>query len=265
MARLLDGTTVYGTVYANTGTLLYPITTTSNTTTVATTAFVKSYGGFRGQIVITTAGTGATGTIPSFGISKLKVTVVGGGGAGGGSSAAVGACGGGGGGGGISTKYLTTASGYFDGLTYTYTIGTAATGASGANGNNGVASSFALAGTTITAGGGVGGAFGNGAVSGAGGAGVTAGTGGDINLPGQPGQNSAYVSVTLGASCSGGGGGGLWGTGGAVGKIGSGTGNVAGTAGGVNTGGGGSGSIGATTPTAGTGGAGGIGIIIIEF
>ena len=235
---------------------------TDNGTAVASTAFVRLYGGFQNMVILT-SGTGATGTIPT-GISKIKVTMIGGGGAGGGGSAAIGDAGAGGGSGSISVAYLVSAS--LSGATYTYTVGTAGAGASGAVGGNGGASSFSVLSNTFTAQGGTGGALGA-AVSTpyAGGAGGTAGsvTAGTYTatqfLVGTPG-GSSWGTAAAGTCVGGMGAPGLFGQGAGRGAVGA---TVA-TAATANTGAGGGGSA-STTAAATTGGNGGSGVIILEY
>lgn len=98
----------------------------------------------------------------------------------------------GGGAGGYVMKWIASPA-----ASYSYAVGAlGAAGASGANaGSNGGDTTFSGTGTSITAGGGVGGA-GRTGVGGSnmfnGGAGGTA-TGGDLNVPGQPGGNSGVL------------------------------------------------------------------------
>lgn len=237
----------------------YSIASTDDTATLATTAWIRDYGGFQGMTVLT-SGSGLTGNVPT-GINKIKVTVIGGGGAGGGNPATVGVAGSGGGAGGMGIKYYTGVAG----LQYTYTVGGGGTGASNAVGGNGSDSTFLLNGVTVTAKGGTGGPVGIAATNTVGGAGGVAGTGGDINIPGAPGAAANYHSATAGQSSSGNGGPSHLG-GGALGVRSAAVGSLAGNNGVANTGGGGSGSVGgAATATVGTGGNGGSGIIIIEY
>jgi hypothetical protein len=261
------GTTSTNLVFSTSPTLTTPSLaatpgSTDNGTAVASTAFVRLYGGFQNMVVLT-SGSGATGTIPT-GISKIKVTMIGGGGAGGGGAAAIGDAGAGGGSGAMSIAYLVSAS--LSGATYTYTVGTAGAGASGAVGGNGGASSFSVLSNTFTAPGGTGGALGA-AVSTpyAGGAGGTAGsvTAGAYTstqfLVGTAGGFS-WGTAAAGTCVGGMGGSGLFGQGAGRGAVGA---TVA-TAATANTGAGGGGSA-STTAAATTGGNGGSGVIIIEY
>lgn len=237
-----------GSVLVNTA-----ITSDKNDTTVASTAWVRSYGGFQGQVVLT-SGTGATGTIPA-GIRKIKVTVVGAGGAGGGAATAGGA-GSGGGSGAVVTRYYTGALG---GLSYTYTVGVGGTGVSGGAGNAGGLSSFTLSGTTITANGGSGGLLGGVASTPySGGSGGTIGVAGDINLIGSSGGlslgSAAQTTAFGGAGASG-----FMGMGAGKGAAGA----SAPTAGAANTGAGGGGNTSSGATTAGSNG--GSGLVIVEY
>jgi hypothetical protein len=204
-------------------------------------------------VVVLTSGSAATYTTPA-GCRAIRVRCVGGGGAGGGASS-VASSGGGGGGGGSGSyceKVFSPPS-----ATYTYTIGAGGTaGTAGANaGNNGADTTFG----TLTAKGGTGGAGCTSAVAtrAMGGAGGVAGTGGDVNLPGEAGDNSVNTTAALVASGSGG-----------NSKLGGGANGVsaqgAGTNAVANTGGGGSGGASVSAGAAVAGGVGGSGIIVVE-
>lgn len=170
------------------------ISTTANSSQVATTNFVKTQGGFQAQVILT-SGT-STWAVPS-GVTKIKVTVIGGGGAGGGNPATVGAPGSGGGSGGLGVKYYTGVSG----LTASYSIGTGGNGVSNASGGNGLGSYFNLNSSNVIVNGGTGSTVGGAASTFiAGGAGATVGSGGDYNYPGNPGGNS--VSSAAATTCA---------------------------------------------------------------
>lgn len=237
------------------------IATTSDSTQVATTSFVRNQGGFQTFGNVHTTGTNLTGVIPVW-AEKVKVTVVGGGGAGGGTPATTGVVGAGGGSGAVSIKYFTGVGGQV----YNYNVGVGGTGASGAVGGPGMASNIKIGTTVVNAPGGAGGNLGVATTQVTGGLGGVAGTGGDINLPGAPGMNASYLSATAGQSASGAGGPGWSGGGAGVGVRTAAVGNSPGNPGTAGTGAGGSGSVGgAATATAGTGGNGGAGAVIIEW
>ena len=178
---------------------------TDNSTTLATTAFVK--GGYRLKRIFTLTSS-QTYTLTSD-IRALYVEAIGGGGGSGAlpatsSNASVS---GGGGSGGYSASWLTSPA-----ASYTVTIGGGgAAGTSGGAGGNGGATSF---GSNPIANGGGGGAAGTAAgttaASSNGGAAATAGTG-DISLGGMAGHDGVVVSGTLAAN--GGGAPGPWGGG----------------------------------------------------
>jgi hypothetical protein len=126
----------------------------TNTTQIATTAFVQTAAG-TGRLLNVQVLT-ATGTYtPTTGTNSVIVDLIGGGGAGGGTpatSSTQNAAGSGGGSGAWARGRITSG---FSGVTVT--IGGAGTGVSGANGNTGGQSSF---GALITAPGGIGGVVG---------------------------------------------------------------------------------------------------------
>jgi len=235
---------------------------TDNTTTVATTAFVRNQGGKQNQAYFTT-GTSATWTVPT-GITKAKVTVVGGGGGGGGVTAVAGAAGGGGGAGGIATAFLVNLA---PGSTVTYSVGAAGTAGTNAGGTGGTGgtSSIVIGGVTIIS-----------CAGGTGGVGSTAasqnragGSGGAVTLTGYTTANVVAITgsagfgsieTTAAATSNGGNGGaGFMGAGAGLGISGA-TGQ--GGAGATGTGAGGGGANGAS---ANTGGAGGAGAVIFEY
>jgi len=248
------GASTAGTGRFTSGTITSTVSSTSNTTDIPTTAWVRDQGGFRSQVVFTT-GT-STWTIPT-GITKIKVTVVGAGGGGGGVSAVASAAGAGGGGGGMSVSYYT---GLTPGNTLSYSVGTGGTagttagGAGGAGGNTTVSANTEII-TTLQANGGSGG---NGATTNTitvGGAGASAGSG-----PANAILMAGYLGGTAdgGRQKAGNGANGPLGGGGGQGKVSTtGAGSAA-----TNYGAGGGGALGAT---ANTGGAGSGGIIIIEY
>lgn len=237
----------------------------TNTTQVASTAFVHANGGFTSQVVFTTATAGTTTwTIPAA-TTKVKVTVVGGGGAGGGAAAAIGASGAGGGAGAIGIYYF---NGLTPGATITYGVGNGGTvGANGAVGGTGGVSNASVGGVTISAPGGIGGAAGAAAstpyAGGAGGA-IATQTGGTAaafyGAIGSAGGNS-WGTAAIGTGIGGMGAPGYEGRGAGRGKVGS---TNIGTAGGAGTGAGGGGG---NSPTAATtaGYAGGSGAVIFEY
>jgi hypothetical protein len=138
-------------------------------------------GRFLGRTILT-AVTGTFTTQAST--TKIVVKLVGGGAAGGGSPQQTGSniSGGGGGSGGYSEKLfaVTGATGY------TYGAGAGGAAASGAIGGNGGDTTFAVAGVTVTAKGGLGGQRG-GFGEQIGGDGAPVGTNGDLNAGGMPG------------------------------------------------------------------------------
>lgn len=205
------------------------------------------------SVTVLTTGSGLTYNTPA-GCKAIRVRAVGGGGAGGGCSSV--ASSGGGGGGGGSGSYCEKVFSP-PASSYTYTVGAGGTaGAAGATaGNNGADTTFG----TLTAKGGTGGGGCTAATAtrAMGGNGGVAGTGGDINLPGEAGDNSVNTTAALVASGSGG-----------NSKLGGGSNGVsaqgAGTNAGANTGGGGSGGASISAGAAVAGGVGGSGIIIVE-
>lgn len=144
---------------------------------------------------IYTSGSGATHTFDTT-CKKFRVIGVGGGGAGGGvnNNLNPGACIGGGGG----------AAGYFEalltlvGTTATYTVGAAGTGSAAANGGNGADTTFLHNSITYTAAKGLGGTAQAGGTTSAAVAGGTGGavTNGDLQVPGQDGEQGCRLSGT---------------------------------------------------------------------
>jgi hypothetical protein len=204
--------------------------------------------GIGGQ-VFTSSG---TFTIPT-GVTLLKVTVVGGGGNGGssgGSSSCQTFAGGGGGAGAIAIKYLT---GLTAGNTLTVTRGAAGGTSSVASGTQTI--------TTVTATGGSAGVAGNGG-GGGGGAGGSA-TNGDINIPGQYGQDGLF-NYSTGVCVSGLGGSTPFGFGGIQQTNYHGGANSVGAAG-TGFGSGGSGGASSNSGSSFGGGAGAGGIVIFEW
>lgn len=238
-------------------TVTTPILSTDNSTQVATTNFVRQFGGYQGAVTYTSG----TGTVDlsslGEGIQKIKVTVVGGGGAGGGSGAAIGAVGSGGGSGGVTIKYINNVTQL--GNSFTYIIGVGGTGGTGAGGT-GSTSAFILGTTSVSANGGTGGNFGVANVHVVGGSGASASTTGDINIPGTPG-NKATATAAVNTASSGEGGSNMFGGGGLPVRN---TANLPGNSGAINTGAGGSGGA-ANTAVNNNGGNGGSGIIIVEY
>lgn len=185
-----------------TGTPVAPTATFgTNTTQIATTAFVQAAAG-TGRLLNVQVLT-ATGTYtPTTGTNSVIVEIIGGGGAGGGTpatSAAQNAAGSGGGSGSWARGRLTSG---FSGVTVT--IGGGGTGVAGANGNAGGQSSF---GALITAPGGPGGIVGALNTAGVfftfGAASSSAATGGSIfNTAGNPGYStvSSYNSFVQGGA-----------------------------------------------------------------
>jgi|ERR1051326_1588807 hypothetical protein len=176
-----------------------------------------------------------TFTIPS-GVTSLEVYVTGAGGAGGGATTTTNASGTGGGGGGTAIKWLSSLT---PGNTLTVTIGTGGTGVANAVGNGGTSTTLASGTqtiTTLTGGGGAGGAN-TGNIAGGLGGGAT---NGDINLIG--GQPDA-LRLTNSGSVGGfsywgaGGNGGFNGAGSAASNCGGGGGGAGGGAGGTVAGG----------------------------
>jgi hypothetical protein len=184
-------------------------------------------------ILVLTSGSGTLASLLPEGVTSGKVTVIGGGGNGGNVSSTT-AVATGGGSGGTAIKYVTDLSSLS-----TYSVG--ATGA---------ASTFATETASITANPGTNGVAANSTAVQLGGAGGSA-TGGDINIPGERGDNCSTAS-TVG---SGKGGNSSLANGGS-GVVSSGNGNA-----GLY----GSGGSGAFKNAAGIGGVGGSGVIIIEY
>lgn len=204
------------------------------------------------SVTVLTSGSGTYNT--PAGAKALRVRLIAGGGAGGGCSS-VASSGGGGGGGGSGSyceKVLSPPA-----SSYSYAIGAGGTaGTAGATaGNNGGDTTFG----TLTAKGGTGGAGCTAAVAtrAMGGAGGIVGSNGDINLPGEAGDNSVNTTAALVASGSGG-----------NSKLGGGANGVssqgAGTSAVANSGGGGSGGASISAGAAVAGGVGGSGIIVVE-
>jgi hypothetical protein len=253
-------TSTVNTLSADTAHITSPILSTHNSTQIATTNFVRLFGGFQNTAVYTSG----TGTVDlsslGEGIEKIKVTVIGGGGAGGGSGAAAGAAGSGGGGGGTAISYITNIPA---GTTFQYTVGVGGTaGTAGANnGNNGSTSTFTISSLSISlsGNGGVGG-IGVGTIANTGRQGGAGGTavGGQINFTGSVGGTSISTALATNAV------GGIGGT--SILGVGAGEGRTAATGNGFNavnnTGAGGGGGIGATAASGGTGGSG---IIFVEW
>jgi hypothetical protein len=237
--------------------LTTPLLSTDNSTQLATTNFVRQFGGFQNAVVYTSGTASVNLSSLGAGIEKIKVTVVGGGGAGGGTAAAIGACGSGGGSGGVTIKYINDASTL--GTSFSYVIGAGGTGGTGIGGA-GEASSFTLGTVSVSANGGSGGLQGAASLPVIGGAGATASTTGHINLPGVAGIK-ASASAAINTAASGEGGGNMFGGGGVARRN---TANQAGDSGTANTGGGGSGGA-AATAAAQSGGSGGSGVVIIEY
>lgn len=251
---------IYGTANQANFTLSANAAAYTNNLTAATTAFVRSDGGFTSQFHDPTAGYNKTWTIPA-GVTKVKATIVGGGGAGGGATATTGAAGGGGGSGSLATYYFT---GLTPGTNITYSVGVGGVAGAGAGGAGG-ASNVSVGGVTVNAPGGSGGAQGTSATivatGGAGGAIPTQSGGNNDILNEQTGiygnhsQPSATVALVVsggGGSINGGAGQSIIGTG-AVGAAGS-AGSGAGGSGGAN-----------TVTTARNGGAGGTGRVVFEY
>jgi len=210
-------------------------------------------GRFLKQTIYVT-GSSATHTMQA-GCLTVQIELIGQGGGGGGASFSSPNMGFGAG--GASGGYLrkTVAN---PGATLTYTVGTAAGGGganTGGTGTTGTDTTAVISGVTYTAKGGLGGvglAAGSGLIVVAGGAGVIP-TGGDMNIPGEPGNNGVRLSGVLGGS--GAGGSGSYGSGG-VGRTTNGTGNA-------GTGFGGGGGGGAAVSASVVGGAGAAGAVIV--
>lgn len=243
---------------ADTALITSPILSTDNSTQVATTNFVRQFGGFQ-NIAVYTSGTG-TVDLSSLGegIEKIKVTVLGGGGGGGGTRNIADRCGAGGGSGGCAIGYFNNTAN----TSFTYVVGAGGSGGGQlANGASGETSAFTLENITLSGGGGEGGAFGDGAAVVLGGNGGIA-TGGILNFNGSPGGAGHYNSATDGLNVTGFGANSMF-AGGARGVLP--TANpVNGNSAAPNSGAGGSGG-GTNGATAGTGGDGGSGIIIVEY
>lgn len=235
----------------------------TNTTQLATTAFVTTADLLKVQAVKKQVFTASGTYTPSTGILYAVVECVGAGGGAGGASGSVGGIfsGAGGGAGGYSRVVLTAAA---IGASKSVTIGAA--GAGGAAGsNNGAAGGDTCVGgaactTNLCAGkGGSGGLFGSVAQVPTAGSGGVAGTG-DLTAAGSPGLPGFYSSITSTAFPSGNGGSSFFG-GGAVGV----TANAAanpGNAGG-NYGAGGSGASAGNTASTAAGGNGSAGVVFI--
>jgi hypothetical protein len=189
-------------------------------------------------VQVFTSGSG-TYTSPA-GVKAIRVTLVGGGGGGGGINGS-GAAGGGGGGG---TALWLYPSGFAAATGYAYAVG--ASGAGGVNtsastGSTGGSTTFTIGATTVTAGGGAGGAASLGGTA-AGGTGGTS-TNGTVNMVGGGGGESygpSLIGGTGGSSTMGGGGRQAFGTatvGGNYGGGGAGAVNNAALAGGAGAGG----------------------------
>ena len=148
----------------------------TNTTQIATTAFVQGVTGrlLRAPQVLTT---GTSYTTPA-GCTQIYVEAVGGGGAGGGLLSSQTQAGSQGGGAGAYAAKLFAVS---PSTAYSYAIGSGGAGVSGAAGGNGVATTFTVGATVLTAGGGLGGPTNSGSANGG-----TA-SNGDININGAPG------------------------------------------------------------------------------
>lgn len=251
---------IYGTANQANFTLSANAAAYTNNLTVATTAFVRSDGGFTSQFHDPVAGVSKTWTIPA-GVTKVKATIVGGGGAGGGSPATLGTAGAGGGSGSLATYYFT---GLTPGTNITYSVGNGGTGVAGA-GNPGGASNVIAGGVTVNCPGGSGGAVGTTAtvvVAGGAGGAIPTQSGGsnDIlneqtGIYGNPSQPSATAALVVG-----GGGGSINGGAGAprIGAL------LNGDPGAAGSGAGGSGAC-SPTATARTGGSGGSGRVVFEY
>lgn len=239
---------------ANTSHITTPILSTDNSTQVATTNFVRLFGGFQNMAVYTSG----TGTVDlsslGEGIEKIKVTVVGGGGGGGGTSATASHYGNGGGSGGVVVSYIDRVPGV---ETVTYSVGSGGAGGTvNAAGSTGTSSTLSYDTVSINAGPGTGGAA-SGTSNGQG-VGGTA-TGGTFNLNGFSGQTGGVAAGNNPVQGTGGNTPLGFGRGGVTSAITSnglpGEGYGSGGSGGQNVG----------TATSRAGGAGAGGIIIIEY
>jgi hypothetical protein len=253
---------IYGTANQANFTLTANAAAYTNNLTVATTAFVRSDGGFTTQFVDSVAGVSKTFAIPA-GITKVKAMIFGGGGGGGGNPATAGTAGGGGGSGAFATYFFT---GLTPGTNITYAVGNAGTGGVGAIGGAGGASNVVVGGVTVNAPGGAGGAVGTTATvvvaGGAGGAVATQTGGSDTVLNANQGiYGGTSMPSATGTLVAGGGGGSVNGGSGApvIGVSSNGNPAAAGS------GAGGSGSCAAATATARNGGLGGTGRVVFEY
>jgi hypothetical protein len=182
MAKLINGTRVYGSL-------------------ITDTALIAGVGAGFMNVVAFTTGTAATFTFPGalqVPNAKFKVTIIGSGGSGGGTPVTAGAMGGGGGSGAVIVAYITVVLNVY---TFTYTVGASVAGVVAANGVAGQASNIIYNGVTYSAAGGalgtVAAAAGN--AGGAGGAftGVTNGT--TVNAwgyTGNPGHAGGVMAAT---------------------------------------------------------------------
>jgi hypothetical protein len=177
MAKLLDSSRVYGSIYVDTALI--------------------SLGGFMNMETLTTVGSGTYYFPPALHVTgaKFKVTIVAGGGGGGAGTTATSGMGGGGGSGGVSVCFLSVAAGLYS---FTYTVGAAGTagtgGASPTAGGAGGSSQIVYNGVTYTCTGGSGGPLPASTASAAGG---TASVSGNLNINGFSGGSSGTHATTI--------------------------------------------------------------------
>lgn len=246
MAKLINGTRVYGSLTAD-------------------TALIAGSGSGFMNLVGFTTGTTVTWNFPSVlqvPNAKFKVTIIGSGGAGGGTAATIGQMGGGGGTGAVIVAYITVVNGIYS---LTYTVGASVAGVSAANGTAGQASNIIYNGITYSSAGGGAGTLGTSvAAGGAGGAfsGITNGT--TVNAwgyTGNPGHAGGVMAATTNITGIGGNTPLGFGQGGVMPNVAAGQVGVAGTGYGA----GGGGARNGTAATARAGGASAGGLVLIEF
>jgi hypothetical protein len=242
--------------------------TADNSTTVASTAFVKNAigaGGNLSTVNVQTFTTSGTYT-PTAGMKYCVIECVAGGGGGGGvgnttTGAFVGIMGGGGSG-GYSRKTVSAAT---VGASQTVTIGVAgAAGAAGTGGNGGNGGNTSVGSLCIAIGGSGGGGWNNGSGLLPGGpGGITTGAVGDVVAAGSPGANGSSAPAANVSTLAGGNGGSSFFGGGAVPPTVTAAASSAAGAAASNYGSGGSGAMSFNVATARLGGAGSAGYVII--